>query len=81
MINKSYANFYGWSLDFWRAFLEKPKWRRWLCKKFMGRYAWNELIGMKQAVEKEYEADFVFEIDYGCENQDYHKRFDRYKDW
>jgi len=77
MIN--YASTYAWAMDFWRAFLAKPKFIRFFVKVLMGKYAWNELVGMKDAIEKTYPE--VFDIEYSCENQEYHKEFSKYKKW
>lgn len=72
---------YAWGLDFWRVFLSKPKFIRWLCKTIMGRYAWNELVGMKQSIEEDYPQAFSQYMDYGCEGCDYHAELDKYKNW
>ena len=81
-IDAMYASCYGWGMDFWRAFLLRPKIIRWLVKKLMGRYAWNELVGLKEAIEKE-DGKEIFApcIGYDLQNQEYHKELDQYKDW
>lgn len=82
MDNGIYVCVYAWTLDFWRAFLERPKALRWLCLLLMGRYARNELIGAKQKIEESGEA-FYFRDNFGyqLEDMDYHNRLDNYKDW
>jgi hypothetical protein len=80
----SFAYAYAWGLDFWRAFLEKPKFIRMVCLILMGKYARNELLGMKEAIERNGDG-FYFEgkhgFGYGMENQEYHKKLDKYKNW
>jgi hypothetical protein len=75
---------YAWGLDFWRAFLEKPKFVRWLCFLLMGKYAKNELLGLKKSLE-EIGDGFYFEgkhgFGYGMEDQEYHQEFNNYKNW
>jgi hypothetical protein len=66
--------------DFWIAFLEKPKFIRWFVRLLMGRYAWNELVGIKQR----YEENWSFKLKehgYDLKDCDYHKELDKYKDW
>jgi hypothetical protein len=65
--------------DFWMALLERPKFIRWLVKILVGRYAWNELVGIKQTFEKD---NFPLkEHGYDLKRCDYHKELDNYKDW
>jgi hypothetical protein len=66
--------------DCWKAFLERPKVFRFFVRLFMGRYAWNELIGIKETYEKNHGTGLA-NIGYGLEYKDYHKEFDKYKDW
>lgn len=47
-----YTEIYAWGLDFWRAFLAKPKFLRWIAKLAMGKYAYRELYGLKEALLK-----------------------------
>lgn len=79
-----FACAYAWGLDFWRAFLEKPKFIRRLCFTLMGRYARNELWGMKRALEENGDG-FYFQgkhgFGYDLENLGYHKELDNYKNW
>jgi hypothetical protein len=80
-VPESYVAFYAWGMDFWRAFLMKPRILRWLVRKIMGRYAWNELVGLKECVEKINDQAFNPDIGYNCEECDYHNDLDHYKDW
>ena len=77
-----YTTTFAWGLDFWRTFLEKPKWRRWVCRKFMGRYAWNELVGLKRAIERT-DGKSMFDPCMGgdLKSMDYREELDKYKDW
>ena len=74
-----YIVVYSWSIDFWMAFLERPKIFRWLTRVMMGRYAWNELMGMKIHFDKY--NDYVGIVGYSCKNQDYHEELDKFKNW
>jgi hypothetical protein len=68
--------------DFWKAFLEKPKVIRWLVKILVGRYAWNELVGIKKSYEENcLGITKIRDIGYGLEKCEYHKELDKYKDW
>ena len=78
----------AWALDFWRAFLERPKIIRWMVKILVGKYAWSELVGMKMSVQKWYSDDGKLDFDafdknvgYGLENVGYHEDNLKYKDW
>jgi len=70
---------YAYISDFWVAFLEKPKFIRWLCLLLMGRYAKNELIGTKETLDK-YDGD-IMDRPYGLKNCDYHDELDHFKNW
>ena len=61
----------AWSLDFWRAFLERPRLFRLIAYLFMGKYATRELIGLKENLDK---SGYLTEIDYSLEDMDYHIR-------
>src|SRR4051812_15243801 len=49
----NFATAFSWGQDFWRAFRERPRALRWIAFACMGRYASRELIGMRDAIEKE----------------------------
>ena len=66
----------AYTQDFWKAFLERPKIFRWICKISMGQYAWSELIGAKIELET---SDILY--DYCLQNMEYHKVHKDYKDW
>ena len=61
---------YAWASDFVRAVYERPVWVQWIVRLAVGRYAWRELIGIRDAILK---AGLYVNIGYGLENQDYHK--------
>ena len=62
-----------WSVDFWRAFLERPKIFRWITKLSMGKYAFRELYGTRECIEKQgYSLDINF-IGYELTEMGYHK--------
>ena len=67
----TYVKFYVWGLDFWRAFIERPKIFRWIARLAMGRYAYRELQGLRQECDKRWEGNVDF--GYGLEDCDYHK--------
>ena len=70
---------FGWGLDFWRAFLERPKVVRWLVKTLMGKYAWSEIVGLKMGLEKDGYSSPIYPYD--LEHMEYHKENWAYKDW
>ena len=80
-MNDNMSAIYGWTLDFWRAFLERPKIFRFICRIFMGKYAWSELIGAKMAIEKIDANAFGEYIYYELNDMDYHKENLEYKNW
>ena len=63
------ASLVGWMQDFWGAFLERPKILRWLARKAMGKYAYRELYGSKEALEKTGWGIW----NYYLQDMDYHK--------
>lgn len=48
---ESYADVSAWGQDFWNQFLCRPKFLRWIAKLAMGKYAYRELYGMKEAIQ------------------------------
>lgn len=42
----------AWAQDFWNMFLDRPKFLRWIAKLAMGKYAYRELYGLKEALLK-----------------------------
>ena len=70
MSNKDYAAVVFWALDFLRAARERGRFRRWLLKVILGRYAFREMMGMRQAL-----ADMGYDPDweYGIEGCEYHQ--------
>jgi hypothetical protein len=70
----SYADVYAWGEDFWLAFMERPKILRWIAKLAMGRYAFRELYGIREAVNKRIDLEsFFFNLGYCLKDMDYHK--------
>jgi hypothetical protein len=59
----------GWMQDFWAAFLERPKLLRWIVRIAMGKYAYRELYGSKEAILK---SGYTI-WDYTLQEQEYHK--------
>lgn len=49
---ETYGSVMYWGLDFIRALRERPKWMQWLVRRLMGKWAWRELIGMRDTIEK-----------------------------
>jgi len=71
---ETYAALFAWGLDFWLAYLERPKILRWIARKAMGRYAYRELYGIREAIGK-YKLGFELPSDfltYDYRDQDYH---------
>ena len=59
----------AWAEDFFRAMRGRPRIYLVLIKLFMGRYAYRELIGMRDQLTKEH---FLTDNLYYCQNQKYH---------
>jgi hypothetical protein len=59
----------GWMQDFWAAFSERPKILRWIARVAMGKYAYRELYGSKEAILKSGYGIW----DYSLHELDYHK--------
>ena len=59
-----------WGLDALRALQERPRPFQWAIRLLMGRYAWRELIGLRDALIK---IGYDFDCDYGIEGANYHK--------
>ena len=60
----------GWMQDFWSAFLDRPKIFRWMARIFMGKYAYRELYGSKESLDK---YGWFISDGYCLQNQEYHK--------
>lgn len=60
----------AWGLDFIRALRERPRLFQRIVRFFMGRYAWRELIGLRDSIEKH---GWYTTFDYGIEGCEYHK--------
>jgi len=59
-----------WAIDFIRAYSERPRIFRWIMRRLMGKYAYRELLGLRDSLEADgHSTDFW----YGLENMDYHK--------
>ena len=65
----NYAAYSVWSLDFLRAFNERPRIFKWIAKVFMGKHACKEMKGMIWKFKKD--GWFDPEMDYGLEGLDY----------
>lgn len=70
MCGDNYAYLLGWSMDFFRALYERPRWVRWLLRLVLGRHAYRELVGLRDMLDR-HGWDTHFE--YGCQNAAYHK--------
>ena len=67
-----------WGLDFWRAFNERSRILREIARLAMGKWAFGELIGLREAVDKGgYDTTFF----YGMEVCTYHKDFEKLPRW
>jgi hypothetical protein len=60
----------AWGVDFCRAFNERPRLLQWIARQCMGRYAWRELMGVREALNK---AGYDPGLPYGLESMDYHQ--------
>ena len=70
MSNKDYAAVVFWALDFLRAAHEHSKFRGWLIRLALGRYAFREMMGMHETLAKMgYDPDW----EYGIEGCEYHQ--------
>ncbi|MHB0967409.1 MAG: hypothetical protein ACYC36_13250 [Bellilinea sp.] len=61
-----------WGLDMLRALQERPRLFQWAIRLLMGRYAWRELIGLRdELIKRGY--GFSGNFNYGIEGANYHK--------
>ena len=66
---EGYARVFAWMQDFWAAFDERPLLLRWIARLAMGKYAYRELHGSREAI-----IDNGYGIhDYSLHDMDYHK--------
>ena len=66
----TYASEFAWALDMLRAMNRFGKFRKRLLKLVMGRYAYRELVGLRDCIEKH---GYSIDIEYELDNMDYHK--------
>ena len=59
----------GWMQDFWAAYADRPKILRWIARMAMGKYAYRELYGSRDAIIKSGYGIW----DYSLQELDYHK--------
>jgi hypothetical protein len=67
---ENYVSVFAWGLDMCRAMQRFGKFRKKLLKLVMGRYAYRELVGLRDCIEK---LGYSTSLDYGLEGMDYHK--------
>ena len=67
---ETYITVLAWGLDMIRALHERPHVVRWLIRLLMGRYAYRELIGLRDSIEK---AGYTTTYNYGIEGCEYHQ--------
>jgi hypothetical protein len=60
-----------WALDFWRAFEERPWYLRAIARLAVGRWAWRELLGMREALGR---AGMDVAMPYDLEHMAYHTK-------
>lgn len=59
-----------WAMDMLRAIQQQSKFRRWLLRMVLGRYAYREMVGLRDAIDAEgYDTHF----EYSLEDMDYHQ--------
>ena len=66
---EEYITPFAWGLDMLRAINELGRVRKWFIRLALGRYAYRELVGMRDSIE---EIGFDTTLDYGLENMKYH---------
>jgi len=59
----------AWALDLCRKINEHSKVRRFLLHLVLGKYAWRELVGLRDSIGKEWDTS----MEYSCEECKYHK--------
>lgn len=60
----------AWGMDFLRKINEFSRFHKWILRLVLGRYAFRELIGLRDCIEKyNYSTTYPYEL----ENMDYHK--------
>jgi hypothetical protein len=61
---------FAWAVDFVRCVEEMPKWRRWLIRLALGKYAAREYVGLREHLDEQQEDQSQY--GYGLEGCDYH---------
>ena len=70
---ETYASALGWGMDMCRAMMHFSKFRKYLLKLIMGKYAFRELIGLRDCIEQYGYTCSNPDIGYCLENMEYHK--------
>ncbi len=66
----THAAVLGWGMDLCRAIHEFSRLRKWLLRLVLGRYAYRELVGLRDAIEEDgYPTDYGYEL----QGMGYHK--------
>ena len=67
---ETYVVYQAWSLDMLRKLYEHSKFRKWIIRLILGKYAFRELMGLRdQLIKDGYDLSFG----YGLEDCDYNK--------
>lgn len=69
----NYIVYQAWAEDMLKKLYEHSKLRRWLIRLLLGRYAFRELMGMRDQLEKDGLGDLLY-TGYGLEDCEYNKR-------
>jgi hypothetical protein len=62
---------FAWSLDFVRCIEQMPKWRKWLIRFVIGKYAAREYVGLREHLDKQQENQS--QMGYELQGTKYHK--------
>ena len=72
-MNKKYDwILYAWALDFLRCVEGFPKWRKWILRFVLGRYAAREYVGLREHLDEQQENQSQW--GYGIEGAKYHNK-------
>ena len=69
---ETYADCAYWGLDMLRKIVEFSRFRKWLIRVLLGRYAYREMIGLRDALVEKHGL-FIEPGWYGIESCEYHK--------
>ncbi len=71
-MNKDYDwKLFAWAIDFVRCVEEFPRWKKWILRFVLGRYASREYVGLREHLDSQWE--FGSQVGYDIREASYHK--------